>query len=220
MGCSPRCRAGRREGRARARGVVQPGAACLVQKTRSRSAMAPDEGPVPGSRFGGDAAADAGSARRALLRSSSDAISHARGAGGSAATSRARKLGGTGVLRACPESARALPPGSGAPGRPRGAEGATRHRAVHGGRRRVVRVREAGSAGGYQRRAGPPPRLRAAREHSDIARTEEALGDRRKRTATHRPIDLGAQSGDHGARGPRVHRADRTLSALSRCRTL
>ena len=171
---SPRCRSGRDVLPSRtALGRPAGAASRLVQGERTRSAVAPHPGSVRDPRQRGDAAADAGRPRRAALAGVARALAHRRVAGGRLDRGRDPRVAGARVQparrdaargRACRRRARLA----------RRSDGAARRRALHGGRRRQLRVRPRRPAGRHERAAG-------AGAHGRVVRRELRPGALRPR---------------------------------------
>src|SRR6266545_4834292 len=146
----------------------------LVQPKRTRSALAEDSRPVRDPRQRGDAAADAGGARRPTVRALAGAVADRRGACRSDRRRRDRRVAGARL-----QPPRAQPPPRGVRDRrarlARRPHEAARRRRLHRGRRPQLRARRGRHAGGHER----PPRAGADRAHVLAAQRAGADGSRR-----------------------------------------
>ena len=183
----------------------------MVQKARPRPALAPYARSVPGARVGAHAAADAGIARRRLLRAISRALPYARPRRRGTPAERAEVVGRPRVLRASPEPSRARSPCHTRRGtnsaRPGATSRASGDRCVHRGRGGIVRVRAPRGAGRHERRASSTARVPAGRRPEVLSRPARDVGARRAASPSNRPTHLDAQPGPHGARRPDLHGA-------------
>ena len=190
---------------------VLAASARVVPKARSRSPVAAHARSVSRARVGADAAADAGLARRRLLRAVSHAfptLDHVAEAPQRSVLASWAGLGYYARARNLHALARRVTTRRRAdPRRSRGAARAAWHRCVHRGRRRIVRVRAPRRAGRYQRRSCAAPRVHADARSEVVARPARALGDRRAAATANRSRRVGAQSGADGARRADLHGA-------------